>query len=66
MSLHSVASKIIPAGEKKARLTLADGTEVHVEEVTAQMLQEEGVNIEYTRMGRLFTRNGRRIDRGCL
>ena len=26
-----VASKIIPAGEKKATLTLADGTEVHVE-----------------------------------
>lgn len=42
-----VASKIIPAGEKKATLTLADGTEVHVEEITAQILQEKGMNIEY-------------------
>ena len=42
-----VASKIIPAGEKKATLTLADGTEVHVEETTAQVLQEKGMNIEY-------------------
>ena len=42
-----VASKIIPAGEKKATLTLADGTEVHVEEITAQVLQEKGMNIEY-------------------
>ena len=42
-----VASKIIPAGEKKATLTLADGTEVHVEEITAQILQENGMNIEY-------------------
>ena len=42
-----VASKIIPAGEKKATLTLADGTEVHVEEITAQILQEKGINIEY-------------------
>ena len=42
-----VASKIIPAGEKKATLTLADGTEVHVEEITAQILQEMGMNIEY-------------------
>ena len=41
-----VASKIIPAGEKKATLTLADGTEVHVEEITAQIL-EKGMNIEY-------------------
>ena len=42
-----VASKIIPAGEKKATLTLADGTEVHVEEITARVLQEKGMNIEY-------------------
>lgn len=42
-----VASKIIPAGEKKATLTLADGTEVHVEEIAAQILQEKGMNIEY-------------------
>ena len=42
-----VASKIIPAGEKKATLTLADGTEVHVEEITAQILQEKGMKIEY-------------------
>ena len=42
-----VASKIIPAGEKKATLTLADGTEGHVEEITAQILQEKGMNIEY-------------------
>ena len=42
-----VASKIIPAGEKKATLTLADGMEVHVEEITAQILQEKGMNIEY-------------------
>ena len=42
-----VVSKIIPAGEKKATLTLADGTEVHVEEITAQILQEKGMNIEY-------------------
>ena len=42
-----VASKIIPAGEKKATLTLADGTEVHVEEITAQILQEKGMTIEY-------------------
>ena len=42
-----VASKIIPAGEKKATLTLADGTEVHVEEITAQILQEKGMNMEY-------------------
>ena len=42
-----VASKIIPAGEKKATLTLADGTEVHVEEITAQVLQEKGMKIEY-------------------
>ena len=42
-----VASKLIPAGEKKATLTLADGMEVHVEEITAQILQEKGMNIEY-------------------
>ena len=48
-----VASKIIPAGEKKATLTLADGTEVHVEEITAQILQEKGMNIEY-RNGEIF------------
>ncbi len=42
-----VASKIIPAGKKKATLTLADGTEVHVEEITARVLQEKGMNIEY-------------------
>jgi len=42
-----VTSKIIPAGEKKATLTLADGTEVHVEEITARVLQEKGMNIEY-------------------
>ena len=42
-----VASKIIPAGEKKATLTLADGMEVHVEEITAQIFQEKGMNIEY-------------------
>ena len=42
-----VASKIIPAGEKKATLTLAEGTEVHVEEITARVLQEKGMNIEY-------------------
>ena len=42
-----VASKIIPAGEKKATLTLADGSEVQVEEITAQILQEKGMNIEY-------------------
>ena len=42
-----VASKIIPAGEKKATVTLADGTEVHVEEITARVLQEKGMNIEY-------------------
>ena len=28
-------------------MTLADGTEVHVEEITAQILQEKGMNIEY-------------------
>ena len=43
-----VASKIIPAGEKKATLTLADGTEVHVEEKTPNVLQETGINIEYS------------------
>ena len=42
-----VDSKIIPAGKKKATLTLADGTEVHVEEITARVLQEKGMNIEY-------------------
>lgn len=42
-----VASKIIPAGEKKAKLTLADGTEIEVAEMNTRVLQEEGVNIEY-------------------
>lgn len=42
-----VASKIIPAGEKKATLTLADGTQVNVEEIATQVLMEKGMNIEY-------------------
>lgn len=42
-----IASKIIPAGEKKATLTLADGTEVEIAEMTTQVLQEKGANIEY-------------------
>ena len=40
-----VASKVIPAGEKKARLILADGTEVEVSKTGAHVLKEEGVNI---------------------
>ncbi len=42
-----VASKVIPAGEKKARLILADGTEVEVSKTGAHVLKEEGVNIKY-------------------
>ena len=42
-----VASKVIPAGEKKARLILADGTEIEVSKTGAHVLKEEGVNIKY-------------------
>ena len=42
-----VASKVSPAGEKKARLILADGTEVEVSKTGAHVLKEEGVNIKY-------------------
>ena len=42
-----LVSKIIPAGEKKATLTLADGTKVNVEEIATQVLLEKGMNIEY-------------------
>ena len=42
-----LASKIIPAGGKKATLTLADGTKVNVEEIATQVLLEKGMNIEY-------------------
>ncbi len=42
-----VASKVIPAGEKKARLILADGTEVEVSKTGAHVLKEEDVNIKY-------------------
>ena len=42
-----LASKIIPAGGKKATLTLADGTKVNVEEIATHVLLEKGMNIEY-------------------
>lgn len=35
-----VASKVIPAGEKKARLILVDGTEVEVSKTGAHVLKE--------------------------
>lgn len=40
-------SNIISAGEKKARLTFADGSTVEVSEKNTHVLKEKGVDIEY-------------------
>ena len=48
-----VASNIIPAGEKRARLTLADGSTVMIAETSTRVLKEKGARIEY-KNGEIF------------
>ncbi|WP_176555064.1 FecR family protein [Butyricimonas sp. Marseille-P3923] len=48
-----VASNIIPAGEKRARLTLADGSAVMIAETSTRVLKEKGARIEY-KNGEIF------------
>ncbi len=48
-----IASNIIPAGEKRARLTLADGSTVMIAETSTRVLKEKGARIEY-KNGEIF------------
>ena len=48
-----VASNIIPAGEKRARSTLADGSTVMIAETSTRVLKEKGARIEY-KNGEIF------------
>lgn len=49
----AVVSNIIPAGEKRAKLTLADGSTVIIEKTSTRVLSEKGTNIEY-KNGEIF------------